>query len=162
MGGSGNPWGPMTTGMPETPVYETFESDPSRVQGFNTSDLKRALDREIALRGGGAQDQYLAGASKAMGGYGTQSSDFARRLSEIASETAAGKNKVAADLAMQEWQSRLNQMEAMNRAREARNRLLQGRYQTDKEAFDREQEQRAQFNQAIAQTVGSVVGGLAG
>ena len=160
--GAGTPWGPMDTGAPDKPVYDEYATDANQFKGLDMSPAKIAAMRQIALSGGRSADQYMAGASKAMGGYGTQTSDMGRRLSEIATQTSADQNKVAADMALQEWQAKMQEMAAFNKAKEARNALRKGQYSDAQAAFDREQAERAAFAQAAASMAGNVIGSAVG
>ena len=156
----GDAWGPMKTGKPNAPAYETdYASDPTTFRGADLSALRAEGQRQADLKGGAAQTQFMAGASKAMGP-GSSSSDMGRRLSEIASQTAYDQQRAVGETALQEWQSKMAQLEAFNRAKNARNTLANQRYQTDLGAFSSEEEKRAKQQAAMAQVLGSVIGGI--
>lgn len=138
--GAGTPWGPMESGRPDRPNYEQYDTDLSKyMQGPEVEALREAF----ALQGGDAGRQYMAAQSKMLGS-GTTSGSNAGRLANIAALTQKGTN--AATLAAAK-----EQMDAFNRARDARNRLLAQQYGADANAYGQEQQAR-----------GSAIGGLLG
>lgn len=140
--GKGTPWGPMETGRPDAPDYIT---DPNQIQGFDYSPMRQQLAERMAMQGKQAQGQYLAGQSKLMGGVG-RSSGAGTGLANIATDTERGINQMDAELALKDWQDRIQMMNALNA-------LKQSKYNTDAAAYGAEQGARGGF-------VGDALGAL--
>lgn len=140
--GKGTPWGPMETGRPDVPKYEEYDTNTAHF--MDSPEARQAL-AEMATQGGDAQRNYLAGASKALGS-GTTSGSMQGRLANIAALAEKNKNAALTDIASRK-------MDAFNRAREAKNRLLQGQYGADLGAYGAEEQGRGQ-------AIGGLLGGL--
>jgi hypothetical protein len=141
--GTGTPWGPMESGRPAVPQYEQYDTNTANF--MDSPDARQAL-ADLATQGGDAQRNYLAGASKAMGS-GTTSGSMQGRMANIAALAEKNKNSALTSIAGQK-------MDAFNRAKEARNRLLQGQYGADMGAYGAEQQGRGA-------AMGGLLGGLA-
>ncbi len=152
--GTGTPWGPMESGRPQTPNYETdFATDPTQFKGgFDYSPLASQLKNDIALQGGNAQRNYLAGTSKLLGS-GTTSGSGAGQLANIAAQTEKNQNAANLDIGRMGWEDQLRAMDAFNAAKNARNRLKQGQYGTDLGAYGQEEQGRGE-------AIGGLLGGL--
>lgn len=131
--GKGTPWGPMESGRPATPQYEAYDTDTSHF--MDSPEARQAL-AEMATQGGDAQRNYLAGASKALGS-GTTSGSMQGRLANISALAEKNKNAALTGIAGQK-------MDAFNRAKEAANRLKQGQYGADMNAYGQEEQGRGQ------------------
>ncbi len=151
--GKGMPWGPMEGGRPSAPVYEQYDTDPNHFKGFDYSPMAAQAKNEIALGGGNAARQYLADQSKMLGS-GTTSGSGSGQLANIAAQTEKNQAGAANQFALEAYNSQQQQMDAYNRAKEARNRLLQGQYGADMGAYGQEEQGRGQ-------AIGGLLGGLA-
>lgn len=149
--GRGTPWGPMQSG---DPGELNLETDPSKFKGFDYSQLKQQMLEDLALQGGDAQRQMLAGTSKALGS-GTMSGSTLGRLSNLAAQTQKNQGRVSAEMAMREWQDKKDLMDSYNRAREASHRAKQDR-------FGAEQGGRGAFWQGMGNVAGGALGGWLG
>lgn len=101
--GAGTPWGAK---QEKGPDYGGFNMDPNAYQGFDSSKLRQALMQRQAQRGGAAQAQALAGLSKA----GIKGADTGRQLTDLAAQQEQGANELDANLALQDYQSKIQQM----------------------------------------------------
>jgi hypothetical protein len=162
--GKGLPWGPMDTGKPDKPKYQTDfiegMGDP-RLQALD-QNIKKVRLRDNALAGGQAQDQYMGGMTKLMSGAGTQSADAGRNMTDIANSTALSAQRVSADFAMKDLEQRMQQAEFMNKAKERANQLMAQQYGQDMGEFNQEQAGRGQFVNGLAGAAGSLAGAALG
>lgn len=141
-GGQGTPWGPTEFGRPNTPAYESYDTDISHF--MNTPQIQQAAN-DAALQGGNAERGYLAAQSKMLGS-GTSSGSQQGALANIAAQNEKNKNALITGLAQ-------TSMDAYNRARQARNDLLSRQYGIDLGAYGNEQNARGE-------AIGSLLGGL--
>ena len=151
--GAGTPWGPMESGRPQTPNYEAYDTNPNDFKGFDYSPMAAAAKNEIALGGGNAQRQYLAGQSKLLGS-GTTSGSNSGQLANIAAQTEKNQNNAANQFAQEGYQSQMQQMDAFNRAKQLANSLKAGQYGQDLGAYGQEEQGRGA-------AIGGLTGGLA-
>ena len=101
--GAGTPWGaPASKG----PDYGAFNADPNAYAGFDSSKLRQALSQRMAARGGLAQAQAQAGLSKA----GIKGADTTRAMADLAAQQELGANEMDANLALQDYQSKMQNM----------------------------------------------------
>lgn len=158
--GAGMPWGPMQTGRPTDPVFEQYEQDLSKYKP-DTANQVAEMQRDLALKGGGAMRQYQAQAAK-MGGAGTTTADMGRRMGDIAVATDYNQRRGAADIEFAAMDMGMKQMDAINRARSMRNQLLADDYNRKSAEFNAEQQSRGGFVKGLLGTVGTIGGGIAG
>lgn len=140
--GKGMPWGPMEFGRPNAPAYEQYDTN---VQHFMDSPEIRQAAEDASLQGGNAERGYLAAQSKRLGS-GTSSGSQQGALANIAAQSEKNRNALVTSLAEK-------QMDAFNRARQARNDLLARQYGVDLGAYGNEQNARGG-------AIGSLLGGL--
>jgi hypothetical protein len=150
----------METGRPDDPVLQGYEQDLTKYKPDMSAQMSEA-QRQLAMQGGGAQRQLLAGMSK-MGPAGTMTADVGRRMGDISAQTDYNQRKAAADLEMQSLDMGMKQMDAINRAREAANRLKVDEYNRAAQEFNNEQQGRGGFVKGLLGTVGTIGGGIAG
>lgn len=150
-GGQGTPWGPMEYGKPGDLQLET---DPSKIKGFDYSELKKAALEDIASAGGDAQRQYLAGSSKALGS-GSSSGSRMGRLAGLAADTQKNQARTAMEFALREWQDKQGMMDSINRARQAK-------YNAENANYQGEQNQRGQAVGNLLNPLALLTGGYLG
>ena len=101
--GAGTPWGAKNSSGPD---YSGFNMDPESYKGFDSSKLRQALSRRIAQRGGQAQAQAQAALTKS----GIKGADTTRALTDLAGQQELNTNEMDANLALQDYQSKMQQM----------------------------------------------------
>lgn len=155
--GKGLPWGPMDTGNPDAPQFEDFNTDPNKFQGPDLTPYRQAMARRIAASGG--QAATMARGQLGAAGFG-RSGDMENAMTRIAGETAQSQNEMDAGLGLQDWQNKMGLMDAFNRAVGYKNEMKQRRYETDKQAYGQENEQRGSFYGNLL-NLGGQLGGAA-
>jgi len=101
--GAGTPWGAK---QQQGPDYSKFDMNPNNYQGFDSSKLRQALNQRVAQRGGAAQAQAMAALSK----QGIKGADTSRALTDLAGQQEAATNEMDANLALQDYQTKMQQM----------------------------------------------------
>ena len=101
--GPGTPWGAK---QQQGPDYSNFDMNPNNYQGFDSSKLRQALNQRVAQRGGASQAQAMAALSK----QGIKGADTSRALTDLAGQQEAATNEMDANLAMQDYQTKMQQM----------------------------------------------------
>lgn len=147
----GTPWGPMQSGRPDDYQVAT---DPNQFGSFDTSPLAARLNNDLALQGGNAQRQALAGASKAYGS-GTQSGSTMGKLNNIAANTERNQGDLSAKLAMQEYMDKEGRMDAYNKAKQAK-------FNAENGIFGQENSDRGKADAELGKSVGSIIGSIWG
>lgn len=160
--GKGTPWGAMETGRPDAPNFQSYMSDPNAFKGVDLSPLKAQRQKEAGLLGNQASRSYQAQAAKMFGPSGTATADVTRRLGDISTQTQYNQQKIAADVAQAEWNSKMQEMDAFNQARQRANQLLADKYNADAAAFNAEQQARGNFVSSGLGTLGSIAGAVIG
>lgn len=164
LNGDGTPWGPKQFGRPSDPAYEqdyVTDLNDSRIKGYDNSPQKAAFLNDVALSGGDAQNQYLAGQSRLMGGV-ARSTGSAGGLRGLAAQTQRVRESGLADFATKERQDRYELTNLFNSAKDRRNALKKSKFDSEAARDMAEDQQRGQFWNSILGAVGSAAGGFLG
>lgn len=106
--GAGLPWGAK---QEQGPDYTKFDTNPDNYQGFNSSELRRAMERRLALQKSAGEAQALAGLQKA----GVKGADTTRALTDLAGQRELGQMDLEANLGLQDYYSRIANRDASQR-----------------------------------------------
>lgn len=132
--GKGTPWGAPESGAPSAAEYEAqtralqnFNMDPNNYAGFNSSDLRRSMEQNLARKTAQQRAQAQGRFSK----MGVQGADAARAQSALDYQQQAATNDINAQLAMQDYNTRVaNMMAAYDKQKSALAAALE-KYNTD-------------------------------
>lgn len=150
--GEGTPWGAAETGEPSTAEYEaarksleSFNMDPNAYAGFNSSDLRRSMEQNLARK----TAQQRAQAQGRFAKMGVQGADAARAQAGLDYQQQTALNDINAELARQDYQTRYqNMMAAYDRQKSALGAALQ-KYELDAKRRAAEQQARRQGVQDV-------------
>ena len=151
--GTGTPWGAPEFQKPNAPQYDTNYA--TNVGDYMKGPQVDQIRQQVALQGGDAARQYGANQSKMLGGNGTTSGSNAGQLANIAAQTEQAGN--AGTLA-----AALQQMDAFNQAKAAKNKILSDQYGQELGAYGQEQQGRGQAIAGLEGGLGSLLGGYLG
>ncbi len=125
--------------------FLTDPNDPS-IHGFDSSQQKQGMMRDIARQGGQARAQTLASSAQALGG--SRSSAAPGMLADIGAQQAYGQSKALGDIAEKGYNSNVSLMDMLNNIKQSRNALKVGQYNADQGIEDANQ-RRQQGNMGL-------------